>query len=145
VKTYMAKAADIERQWYILDAADKPLGRVAALAAQILRGKHKPTYTPHLDTGDYVIVVNANKIRLTGRKPLQKEWVRYSGYPGGLKRTKYADLLAQRPEFVVEKAVKGMLPHNRLGRAMIKKLKVYRGPDHPHAAQKPEVWPCEIE
>ncbi|NMA54448.1 MAG: 50S ribosomal protein L13 [Firmicutes bacterium] len=141
----MAKAADIERQWYILDAADKPLGRVAALAAQILRGKHKPTYTPHLDTGDYVIVVNANKIRLTGRKPLQKEWVRYSGYPGGLKRTKYADLLAQRPEFVVEKAVKGMLPHNRLGRAMIKKLKVYRGPDHPHAAQKPEVWPCEIE
>lgn len=145
MKTYMAKAADIERQWYILDAADKPLGRVAALAAQILRGKHKPTYTPHLDTGDYVIVVNANKIRLTGRKPLQKEWVRYSGYPGGLKRTKYADLLAQRPEFVVEKAVKGMLPHNRLGRAMIKKLKVYRGPDHPHAAQKPEVWPCEIE
>ncbi|MGI6603619.1 MAG: 50S ribosomal protein L13 [Firmicutes bacterium] len=136
----MAKPAEIERKWYVLDGAGKPLGRLATEAARILRGKHKPTFTPFIDTGDFVIIINADKVVLTGRKAEQKEWVRYSGYPGGLKRTKYKDLMAQRPQLAVELAVKGMLPHNRLGRAMAKKLKVYRGPDHPHQAQKPEFW-----
>ncbi|MGI6129279.1 MAG: 50S ribosomal protein L13 [bacterium] len=145
MKSYVAKPAEVERKWYILDAADKPLGRVAAVAAQILRGKHKPTFTPHVDTGDHVIIINADKLILTGNKPEQKEWIRYSGYPGGLRRTKYADLMATRPQLVMEMAVKGMLPHNRLGRAMAKKLKVYRGMNHPHQAQKPEVWPGEIK
>lgn len=140
MKSYMAKPAEIERKWYVLDGAGKPLGRLAALAAHILRGKHKPTFTPFIDTGDHVIIVNADKVVLTGRKAEKKEWVRYTGYPGGLKRTKYKELLAQRPELAVEMAVKGMLPHNRLGRAMARKLKVYRGPEHPHQAQKPEVW-----
>ena len=144
MKSYVAKPAEIARKWYIIDAADKPLGRVATLAAQILRGKHKPTFTPHVDTGDFVIIINAGDLVLTGNKPLQKEWIRYTGYPGGLKRTKYADLMANRPGLAVERAVKGMLPHNRLGRAMFKKLKVYRGPDHPHEAQKPVLWPHEI-
>lgn len=140
MKSYMAKPAEIERKWYVLDGAGKPLGRLATEAARILRGKHKPTFTPFIDTGDFVIIINADKVVLTGRKAEQKEWVRYSGYPGGLKRTKYKDLMAQRPQLAVELAVKGMLPHNRLGRAMAKKLKVYRGPDHPHQAQKPEFW-----
>ncbi|HHT70498.1 MAG TPA: 50S ribosomal protein L13 [Firmicutes bacterium] len=145
VKSYQAKPAEVERKWYILDAADKSLGRVAVVAAQILRGKHKPTYTPHVDTGDHVIIINADHVVLTGKKPVQKEWIRYTGYPGGLRRTKYADLMATRPELAVEMAVKGMLPRNRLGRAMFKKLKVYRGANHPHQAQKPEVWPGEIK
>ncbi|NLG86347.1 MAG: 50S ribosomal protein L13 [Firmicutes bacterium] len=145
VKSYLAKPAEVKRKWYIIDAADKPLGRVAAAAAHILRGKHKPTYTPYVDTGDHVIIINAEKVVLTGNKPQQKEWIRYTGYPSGLKRTKYADLLATRPELAMEMAVKGMLPHNRLGRAMAKKLKVYRGTNHPHQAQKPEVWPGEIK
>ena len=138
--TYMAKPREIQRKWYILDAAGKPLGRLATEAARILRGKHKPIYTPHIDTGDHVIVINAEKVVLTGNKLKQKEYIRHSGYPGGLKRTKYEKLMQQKPEFVVEKAIKGMLPHNRLGRAMARKLRVYRGPDHKHQAQVPENW-----
>ncbi len=138
--TYMAKPREIQRKWYILDAAGKPLGRLATEAARILRGKHKPIYTPHIDTGDHVIVINAEKVVLTGNKLKQKEYIRHSGYPGGLKRTKYEKLMQQKPEFVVEKAIKGMLPHNRLGRAMASKLRVYRGPDHKHQAQVPEIW-----
>lgn len=145
MKSYVAKPAEIERKWYIIDAADKPLGRVAAAAAHILRGKHKPIFTPHVDTGDHVIIINADKLVLTGNKLEQKEWIRYSGYPGGLKRTKYADIMSARPQMAMEMAVKGMLPRNRLGRAIIKKLKVYRGSDHPHQAQKPEAWTGEIK
>jgi large subunit ribosomal protein L13 len=138
--TYMAKPQEIQRKWYVLDAADKPLGRLATEAARILRGKHKPIFTPHIDTGDHVIVINAEKVALTGRKLQQKEYIRHSGYPGGLKRVRYEKLIAERPELAIEKAIKGMLPHNRLGRAMAKKLRVYRGPDHKHQAQVPENW-----
>ncbi|HHY36353.1 MAG TPA: 50S ribosomal protein L13 [Firmicutes bacterium] len=138
--TYMAKPQEIQRKWYVLDAAGKPLGRLATEAARILRGKHKPIYTPHIDTGDHVIVINAEKVVLTGNKLKQKEYIRHSGYPGGLKRTRYEKLLQEKPELVVEKAIKGMLPHNRLGRAMARKLRVYRGPDHKHQAQVPENW-----
>jgi len=136
----MAKPQEIQRKWYVLDAAGKPLGRLATEAARILRGKHKPIYTPHIDTGDHVIVINAEKVVLTGNKLKQKEYIRHSGYPGGLKRTRYEKLLQEKPELVVEKAIKGMLPHNRLGRAMARKLRVYRGPDHKHQAQVPENW-----
>ena len=136
MKSYLAKPAEVERKWYILDAADKPLGRVATVAAQILRGKHKPIYTPHVDTGDHVIIINADKVVLTGKKPAQKEWIRYTGYPGGLRRTKYEDLLATRPELAIEKPLR-VCYHIILGRAMFKKLKVYRGTNHPHQAQKP--------
>jgi large subunit ribosomal protein L13 len=128
----------VERKWYVVDAQGKVLGRLATRVAHMLRGKHKPEYAPHLDLGDHVIVVNAAGIVLTGRKIEQKEMTRYSGYPGGLKRVSYKDLVKEKPAFVVERAVKGMLPHNRLGRKMAKKLKVYAGPDHPHQAQKPE-------
>nr|WP_193334248.1 50S ribosomal protein L13 [Halothermothrix orenii] len=134
----MAKPHEVERQWYVVDATDKVLGRLATKIAEILRGKHKPTFTPHVDTGDYVIVVNADKVKLTGRKWEQKKYYRHSGYPGGLKEMSYEKLLQTKPELIIEKAVRGMLPHNRLGRKMIKKLKVYAGPDHPHEAQKPE-------
>lgn len=140
MRTYMAKPNEVERKWYIIDAAGKPLGRVATLAAHILRGKHKPTYTPNVDCGDHVIVINAKDVVLTGNKLDQKELIRHSGYPGGLKRTKYRDLLAKKPDLAVEVAIKGMLPHTKLGRQMFSKLKVYRGADHPHQAQKPEVW-----
>lgn len=136
----MAKPREIEREWYILDATDKPLGRLATEAARILRGKHKPIYTPHVDTGDHVIVINAEKVVLTGQKLQQKEYIRHSGYVGGLKRIKYEKIMAERPEWAVEKAIKGMLPHNRLGRAMAKKVRVYRGSEHKHQAQNPEVW-----
>jgi large subunit ribosomal protein L13 len=138
--TYMAKPADIQRAWYILDAAGRPLGRLATEAARLLRGKHKPIFTPHIDTGDFVIIINADKAVLTGNKLVQKKLYRHSGYPGGLKETSYKDLMAQRPILAVEKAVKGMLPHNRLGRASAKKLKVYAGDMHPHEAQKPQLW-----
>jgi len=138
--TYMAKPADISRKWYVIDAEGKALGRLASLAATILRGKHKPDFTPHIDTGDHVIIVNAAKVLLTGKKRETKEYRYYTGYPGGLKRVTYAKLLAERPEKAIEVAVKGMLPHNRLGRAMARKLKVYRGPEHPHAAQQPVKW-----
>jgi len=140
VGTFMAKASEVQRKWYILDATDKPLGRLATEAARILRGKHKPIFTPHVDTGDFVIIINAEKAILTGKKLEQKMYYRHSGYPGGLKETNYATLMATKPAFAVEKAVKGMLPHNTLGRQMASKLKVYAGSEHVHAAQKPEVW-----
>ena len=140
MRTYMAKAQDVDRKWYILDAANKPLGRVASEAARMLRGKHKPIFTPHVDTGDYVIVINADKVILTSKKMEQKFNYRHSGYPGGLTATPYSEMLAKKPELTMELAVKGMLPKNRLGRKMIKKLKVYAGTEHKHQAQKPEVW-----
>ncbi len=140
MSTYMAKAEDVERKWFILDAAGRPLGRLATDAARLLRGKHKPTFTPHVDCGDHVIIINAAKVALTGNKPRDKFYYRHSGYPGGLKAVDYRTFLAQKPEEAVRKAVVGMLPHNRLGAKMAKKLKVYAGPHHPHASQKPEVW-----
>ena len=136
--TFMAKTAEIDRKWYIVDAAGKAVGRVAAEVAKVLRGKHKPTFTPHMDTGDHVIVINASQLVFTGNKATQKTYFRHSGYQSGAKYTVAGKLLASRPERVMEMAVKGMLPKNRLGRAMAKKLKVYRGSEHPHAAQKPE-------
>ncbi|MFO7941719.1 MAG: 50S ribosomal protein L13 [Bacillota bacterium] len=141
--TYMAKEAEVSRDWWVVDASDVPLGRLSTFVARILRGKHKPTFTPHVDTGDFVIVVNADKVVLTGRKAEQKFYHRHSNYPGGLKSTAYGELLRKKPAFVVEKAVKGMLPKNKLGRRMAKKLKAYAGPDHPHEAQSPK--PLEVE
>jgi len=143
VKTYTVKASEIERDWYIVDAEGKTLGKLASSVAQILRGKHKPIYSPHLDTGDYVIVINAGKIRVTGKKLEQKIYYRHSGYPGGLKRIMLKDLLEKHPTRVIQYAVRGMLPKNRLGRKMFKKLKVYAGSAHPHAAQRPK--PLEID
>jgi len=142
MKTFMAKAEDIKvnRKWFILDADGKVLGKLAAEAAKILRGKHRPYFTPHVDTGDHVIVINASKVKLTGNKLSQKKYYRHSGYPGGLKTVDYATLLKTKPELVVEKAIKGMLPHNKLGANMFRKLRVYRGAEHPHEAQKPEMW-----
>ncbi len=137
--TYMAKPAEVDRKWYIIDATDQILGRLASEVASILRGKHKPTYTPHIDTGDFVIVVNADKVKLSGNKLDQKKYRYHSGYPGGLKEIDYRTLLQRKPEKAVEIAVKGMLPKNRLGRQMFKKLKVYKGNEHPHEAQKPEI------
>ena len=138
MKTYSLKVQDVQKKWHIVDANGKPLGRLASHIAAILRGKHKPTFTPHMDMGDNVIVVNAEKVMLTGRKAEQKEYYRHSGYPGGIKVTAFSDMLKSKPESVINIAVKGMLPHNRLGRVMIKHLKVYRGPDHPHESQNPE-------
>ncbi|MFW6113758.1 MAG: 50S ribosomal protein L13 [Actinomycetota bacterium] len=138
MKTHSVKEADITREWYLIDADGWVLGRLASELAKILRGKNKPTYSPHMDVGDHVIVVNAGKVRLTGNKLQKKAFYRHSGYPGGLKETPYEDLIRKKPEFVIEKAVKGMMPDNRLGRAMMSKLHVYSGPDHPHQAQKPE-------
>jgi large subunit ribosomal protein L13 len=143
VRTYSPKPGDVERQWHVIDATDVVLGRLATHAATLLRGKHKPIFAPHADTGDYVIIVNADKVGLTGNKRQDKIAYRHSGYPGGLKKIGYAELLSKRPERAIERAVKGMLPHNRLGRKVIKKLKVYAGPNHPHAAQKPV--PFEIK
>lgn len=137
MSTYMAKASNVERQWYVIDAEDLVLGRLASQIAMILRGKNKPTFTPHADAGDYVIVVNADKVRLTGKKLDDKTYRHHTGYAGGLKELSYRVLMAKKPEFVVEKAVRGMLPHGPLGYAMIKKLHVYAGPEHPHQAQKP--------
>ena len=139
---YTAKPADIERRWYVVDAEGQVLGRMASAIAQVLRGKHKPIYTQHLDTGDHVIVVNAGKVKVTGGKEGKKKYRRHSGYPGGLKETPYEDLMKKHPEQVVTRAVKGMLPHNRLGSAMLGKLHVYAGAEHSHEAQKPE--PLEI-
>jgi large subunit ribosomal protein L13 len=127
-----------ERAWWVVDASGQVLGRLAAQVAHVLRGKHKPTFAPHKDEGDFVVVVNAAKVRLTGNKRNVKIWYRHSGYPGGLKEVGYWKLMEERPDAAVEKAIRGMLPHNRLGRSMARKLKVYRGPDHPHAAQKPQ-------
>ncbi len=137
-KTYLAKPGEIEKKWYVIDAQGKTLGKLATKVAMILMGKHKPIYTPHVDTGDYVVVVNADKIVLTGKKLDQKKYYRHSGYPGGLKVVTARQLLQKHPEKLVYLAVKRMLPKNTLGRHMIKKLKVYAGPDHPHQAQKPE-------
>lgn len=139
MKTYMAKPAEVVRTWYVIDAADQTLGRLSSEVASILRGKHKPTYTPNVDTGDFVIVINADKIKLTGNKLDQKKYQHHSGYPGGLKEMTYRVLMNKKPEKAIELAVKGMLPHNRLGAVMLKKLKVYRGSAHPHQAQKPVV------
>ena len=137
MKTYAVRQADIERGWWVVDATDQTLGRLATRIATLLEGKHKPVYTPHLDTGDHVVVINAAKVKVTGNKLAQKAYYRHSGYPGGLKEESLAALMARKPEIVVERAVKGMLPQNRLGRAMFKKLRVYRGPEHPHQAQQP--------
>ncbi len=138
MKTYFLKTKDIEKKWYVVDAEGKTLGRLTSRVAAILRGKHKPTYTPHLDMGDNVIVINAEKIRVTGRKLDQKKYYRHTGYQGGLKVTSLSDMIRTKPEKVISMAVKGMLPHNRLGRMINKHLKVYRGPEHPHQAQQPE-------
>ncbi|MDD8052021.1 MAG: 50S ribosomal protein L13 [Verrucomicrobiota bacterium] len=138
MKTYSAKPSEVERKWYVVDATGKTLGRLSVQIANILRGKHRPTFTPHVDTGDFVVVVNAEKIRVTGKKADQMVYQRYSGYPGGLKEIPYRQMLERHPERILEHAVKGMIPHNRLGRSVYGKLKVYAGPDRPHAAQQPE-------
>ena len=144
MKSYMAKAGDVQRKWYVIDAEGKVLGRLASEVAKILRGKHKPIYTPHVDTGDFVIVINADKVVLTGKKLDQKMYRKHSLYPGGLKETPYRAILANKPEKAIEEAVRGMLPHNSLGRKMFRKLKVYRGSEHEHQAQKPEVLELDI-
>ena len=150
MKSYIAKPSDIDRKWYVIDAEGKTLGKLAVEAAMILRGKKKPTYTPHIDTGDYVIVINAEKVAVivinaekvavTGKKESDKVYKRHSGYPGGLKETTLGEMRAKKPEEIIIHAVRGMMPKGKLGRQMFKKLKVYAGPEHPHAAQKPEVW-----
>ena len=142
--TFMAKTAEIDRKWYIVDAAGKAVGRVAAEVAKVLRGKHKPTFTPHMDTGDHVIVINASQLVFTGNKATQKTYFRHSGYQSGAKYTVAGKLLASRPERVMEMAVKGMLPKNRLGADMYRKLKVYAGAEHPDAAQQPEILESRV-
>ncbi|MGA8047731.1 MAG: 50S ribosomal protein L13 [Dermatophilaceae bacterium] len=142
MRTYTPKPGDITREWHVIDATDVVLGRLATHAATLLRGKHKPTFAPHIDTGDFVIIINADKVALTGAKAEQKRAYRHSGFPGGLKSQTYAELLAKSPEKAVEKAVRGMLPKNSLGRQQLTKLKVYAGAEHPHAAQQPK--PFEI-
>jgi large subunit ribosomal protein L13 len=137
MKTYTAKPQTVTRDWYVVDATDKTLGRLATELASRLRGKHKPEYTPHVDTGDYIVVINAEKIRVTGKKATDKIYYRHTGFPGGLKSASFNELIAAAPERVIELAVKGMMPRNPLGRAMRKKLKVYAGTEHPHAAQLP--------
>ncbi|HUP01970.1 MAG TPA: 50S ribosomal protein L13 [Gemmatimonadota bacterium] len=149
MKTQSITPEQITRRWYLVDAEEETLGRLASRVAQILRGKHKPIYTPHLDTGDFVLVVNAEKVVLTGKKLDQKRYYRHSGYPGGLKETPVWRLLETHPERVIESAVRGMLPKGKLGRRMFRKLKVYAGPDHPHGAQQPvaidlEAWPPQV-
>jgi large subunit ribosomal protein L13 len=139
VRTFTGRAEEIERKWYVVDAEGQTLGRLASRIAPILRGKHKPTYTPHLDCGDFVIIVNADRVRVTGRKLDQKLYHRHSGYPGGLTSISLRDQLAKHPERVLQAAIKGMLPKNKLGRRMIKKLKVYAGESHPHQAQQPKM------
>ena len=140
MRTYSPKATDVDRRWHVIDATDIVLGRLASHAATLIRGKHKAMFAPHVDTGDFVIIVNADKIALTGNKREQKMAYRHSGYPGGLRTVSYATLLEKDPRRAVEKAVRGMLPHNRLGRQLIGKLKVYAGPDHPHQAQQPAPY-----
>lgn len=137
MRTYSPKPGDADKKWYVIDATDVVLGRLASQVATLLRGKHKPTFAPHMDMGDYVIVINADKIALSGKKAEQKMAYRHSGRPGGLRAVSYRDLLAERPERAIEKAVRGMLPHNSLGRKQLKKLHVYAGAEHPHAAQAP--------
>jgi len=141
-KTFTPTPADIQRDWYIVDATDQTLGRLASDVAQILRGKHKPTYAPHVDGGDYIVIINADKVAVTGNKDVQKRYYRHSGYPGGLTELSFAEMRKRYPERIIEAAVRGMLPKNRLGRKMFGKLKIYAGADHPHGAQKPQ--PLEI-
>lgn len=140
MKSFVAKPADIERKWYVIDANGQTLGRLATQVAMILRGKHKPIYTPHVDCGDHVIVINAGKVVLTGKKLEQKKYYRYSGYVGGLKETSAKDMLEKKPELMVYEAIKGMMPKNSLGREMLTKLRVYKDAEHAHAAQKPEAY-----
>ncbi len=140
MKSYIAKPQEVERKWYVLDAEGKTLGRLASEAASILRGKKKPIYTPHVDTGDYVIIINAEKVEVTGKKRKEKIYKRHTGYPGGLREITFEKLLERKPEEILRHAVKGMLPKGPLGREMAKKLKVYAGPEHKHEAQKPEIW-----
>ena len=140
MKSYIAKPADVDRKWYVIDAEGKTLGKLSVEAAMILRGKKKPIYTPHIDTGDYVIVINAEKVCVTGKKESDKIYKHHSGYPGGLKETPLKELRAKQPEEIIRHAVKGMMPKGKLGRQMFKKLKVYAGPEHPHAAQHPEEY-----
>ena len=139
MKTYSIKADEIHKDWFVADAENKALGRLASKVAQILKGKHKPTYTPHMDMGDFVVVVNAEKIRVSGNKEMQKTYFSHSGYPGGTKEVDLYTMRRRHPERVIQNAVKGMLPHNRLGRQMMRNLKIYSGPDHPHSPQQPKV------
>jgi len=139
MKTYSIKADEIHKDWFVADAENKALGRLASKVAQILKGKHKPTYTPHMDMGDFVVVVNAEKIRVSGNKEMQKTYFSHSGYPGGTKEVDLYTMRRRFPERVIQNAVKGMLPHNRLGRQMMRNLKIYSGPDHPHSSQQPKV------
>jgi len=143
VSTYYAKKGDVKQEWLLIDAEGLVLGRLASFAAQILKGKLKPQYTPHVDTGDYVVIINADKIKVTGAKVTDKVYYHHSGYPGGLKQETFAQVMERHPERIIERAIRGMLPKNRLGRAMGKKLKVYAGPDHPHQAQTPR--PIKLE
>jgi len=140
VRTFQPKAAEVTRTWHVIDATDVVLGRLATQAAILLRGKHKPTWAPHVDTGDFVVIVNAGKVAMTGNKREQSMYRRHSGYPGGLKSRSYAEMLDTRPQVIVERAIKGMLPHTKLGRQMSSKLKVYGGPTHPHQAQQPTQY-----
>ena len=140
MKTYSQKASEIQRDWYVVDATDQTLGRFSTQIATILRGKHKPTFTPSMDGGDFVVVINCEKIRIAGRKADQKIYYRHTGYPGGLKETPYKMMLAKHPDRILRLAVKGMLPKNRIGRRLIVKLRIYAGPEHPHAAQQPKPW-----
>ena len=139
LKTFMAKGEEVNRKWFVVDAEGEVLGRLASNVASVLRGKHKPIYTPHVDTGDHVIIINAEKVRVTGKKAQTKRYYRHTGYPGGLRSDAFADLIQSYPSRILEKAIKGMLPHNKLGRQMFKKLKVYKGEKHPHEAQMPQV------
>lgn len=139
MKTYSAKPESVQREWFIVDAAEKTLGRLATEIALRLKGKHKPEYTPHVDTGDYIVVINADKVRVTGKKTTDKMYYRHTGYPGGLRSISFDKLIDHKPEMIIEQAVKGMLPKNPLGRDMYRKLKVYAGSEHPHAAQQPQT------
>jgi large subunit ribosomal protein L13 len=140
VRTYSPKAGEVTRAWHVIDAEDVVLGRLATQVATLLRGKHKPTYAPHVDTGDFVVIVNAEKVALTGNKRDQAFVYRHSGFPGGLRKRSFGEMLDKQPDRLLEKTIKGMLPHNRLGRAMASKLKVYAGPNHPHQAQQPQPF-----
>ena len=140
MRTYMPKADEIERDWLVIDASNQVLGRVASDIARLLRGKHKPTFTPHMDTGDFVVVINAERVRLTGNKVEEKKYYRHSGYPGGIHTRTAREMLEKNPERLIRLAVWGMLPKNRLGRKLLRKLKVYAGPEHPHVAQQPKTW-----
>jgi large subunit ribosomal protein L13 len=143
MKTYVAKPSTIVKKWYVVDASGRTLGRLATVVADTLRGKNKPIYTPNIDTGDFVVIINADKVVVTGKKADDKMYYRHSGYPGGIKQESYRHLFARKPEEVMRKAVKGMLPHNKLGAAQLKKLKIYAGAEHPHQAQHPEVLELE--